>query len=443
MNKKILFLLGAGSIIGTSCGAKYATPDELANIKLIMQQGNNHQAYKMLRELVDKYKPDYDLVSLHVQAGLAVQDMDGLQEFYKGNSEWDLYGQGMWQGATNDYDASIASFQKALLINPTAAELHYRLGVVYLEAGHFSDAVKSFQQAEHYGCQNPKLAIRQAMALVGLKDFNGAMDFLVKGVKTNLSREDLASYIEYSFSVVSKRRNITPHEMDSILPILAELGKADVTVEEALLPLQNLLQRFPESSLLHAALGLYYFKNHEDAKGTAAIERAISYDPNDPYPPLILGEFLLDGQNASAAFKFLQQAQKANPLDARSAEDLLKCARMLNDRQTEYDMLNMLSYLKPLEIEYISQLGNYNQHEGKLELAASYYEKVLQQDKNNLPALYGLASIYWEQARVCNQNGDRKTYIAKARDYLNLLLKIAPEHPQGNSLKKAIENYNE
>ncbi len=425
----------------SACAGRAVSPELLKNARVTLEQGNHHQAYNELKELVDKYKLSYELVSLHVQAGLLAQDLEGLKKQYDGDSEWDLYGRGMWQAAIGDYMSSISSFQKALLINPKEPELYYRLAIAYLESGKYQEALEYFALAERYGVNSPKLPIRRAMAYAGLQKYDEAMAELVKGLTTELSREDLQKYIDYSFNIVNKRRNINQREMEAILPILGQLTTPDSDIDSVLVPLQNLMQRFPNSALLHAVLGLYYLKSHDDAKGNEAIDRAISYDPQDPYPPLILGEYLLEGQNPQAAMPYLKKAEAANPLDIRAAKSLLNCARSIGDRQTEQEMLLLLSRLDPLEIGYIKSLATYAQGEGKLELSASYYQKALQHDKHDLAALYGLAAISWEKARVAKTAAEKKEHIALARSYLKQLLADAPEHIQGLQLQKAIDNY--
>jgi tetratricopeptide (TPR) repeat protein len=281
-------------------------------------------------------------------------------------------------------DASVESYKKALELDPGSAVIQERLAEIYAKSRHTRDAVAQAQEVLKIDPDNVDAHRLLARIYVRTLGDMGAGD---------VQQENLAKAVE-QFQAILK---IDPRDTYSAL-WLARLYRFQNRHDEAEKVLQGIVQREPDNEpaleqlsqllidegrsqeaidlLTHTVddssspdaydlLGDAYLKSKDYAKAEAAYRKAIEGDPDDPGHRHGLAEALLSQDKYADA---LEQYKKLSQLEPDTADNYLRMAQL--DRR----------------------LGNFDEAEASL-------LRAKQLSPGSLEILYNEALLYEDEGR--------------------------------------------
>ncbi len=157
----------------------------------LLQSGREREGLDLLDWLVQQKLDNPNLHSLRASARVAKGDVDGAIASYKKALELDPksplahYNLGFALGAKGDQDGAIASYKKALELDPKLAEAHHDLGSALGAKGDQDGAIASYKKALDL---DPKLPLFQAQlghALMQKGKLDEALVHLRKAITLN------------------------------------------------------------------------------------------------------------------------------------------------------------------------------------------------------------------------------------------------------------------
>lgn len=317
-------------------------------------------------------------------------------------------------------------FSKARELAPDAAENQFMYGLTYLEDSQdisiteISEALK----------KNPKLLkARMALAQLYAKkgDLQASLDELDKIIAQQPS-EDKARVLRISLLLnmknpeaaiadarilVEKQPDVAWHKFR-----LAEIYFILKQYDMALPLYENLQQEKPESLQVLKRITAIAMLNKEYDKGMAGVESFLAKYPESGPAKIIKARiYLSQGYQDLAENVLVVEADKG--IDATPLVMLAE----LYQRKGKGEKA-VLSYKKALEIvpgnvAVLMKLAGYYLGQGDYPEAISYYEEVLQQNANILPAMNNLAFLYTER-------GEK---LDRALELATMVFKQAPKNP--------------
>lgn len=304
---------------------------------------------------------------------------------------------------TGEIDAALASLERAVKVNPQAAQLHYQLGLTYLAKGDAEKATASLTQAAKVAPGIPvatlalaELNLRRgeaALAITALKQLTEQHPAILEGwtllakayhgqgklddaLKTyryiEKSTPPSASTSFFIGLVLEQQKNIAEARQqfeksaqlrpNYLLPVeqLVNLDLAAKQYPSARQRVADYVARNPAESgarMLQARVDL---ASGDLPQAETALRKAIELQPNAVDAYLVLAQILGAGKQSAQAAATLQTAVERNPQDIRPILELA----MFHRRQDDFAR------------------------------AREYYEKALALDPNSGAALNNLAYLY-------------------------------------------------
>jgi tetratricopeptide (TPR) repeat protein len=211
-----------------------------------------------------------------------------------GQSQADLRGlidQAAADLSAGDFTKAIAPLEKAHKLAPADAGISFNLGLAYIKTGNYASAVKMLQPA----VAKPDLA-DQARFLLGTAYFE-----LNSFQQAGAELEPLRSHPKYAADA---------------LYLLEESYRKSGRLQEAEQAFADLVQRFPDSGLVHKLLGTAHDAQGQPREALTEFEKAARSDPSLPEVRFDAGLMCLKVHDESAAHKWFNEELAVNPCSA-------------------------------------------------------------------------------------------------------------------------------
>jgi putative PEP-CTERM system TPR-repeat lipoprotein len=216
-----------------------------------------------------------------------------------------------------DYARAVLEFKNAAQADPRDAEVHYQMGLAYLETKDLRSAVKSFQRATELNPKHPGAQIKLAELYSAardresLKDAATRMETLLSSSPDNADALSTLAYTElrlgdfqHAEEHLAKAVENAPANLKAAIA-LAQLRIGQKKFSEAELALKRATAQQPPLATPHIILGEFYvqLKRLEDAR--PQFVRALEIDKDNAVALLDLGNLQLKtGAVADAAETF-------------------------------------------------------------------------------------------------------------------------------------------
>jgi len=302
-----------------------------------------------------------------------------------------------------DLDLAEKCFRQVLSVDPRSAAVYANLGVIAMRRKDWDGALKMLQKAEQ-------------------------LDTKMAGIRLNMG---LVEFRRGNYAAAIAPLSSVLHDQPDSQQTRYLLGLCQVLTqrfEEALTTLEPL---WPERS--NDVMYLYVLSIAADSAGKKdlderALARLVEVGGDSPELHLILGKAYLNHQENDVALGELQRAAAANPRLPYVHFNLGVAHLRLgdNDALAEEEFRKDIAVEPDLADDY-AQLGVLYTRMQKVELAEQAFRQALQYDARMGAARFGLAQLYFNQAK----------YDAALRE-VDAALQIAPESQNAHYLRGKI-----
>ncbi len=365
-----------------------------------MKQGRTEDAIAAFRRALAISPSDVDamrgLVEAHFRAGkidllcselersLAVRPDDSLAH----------YGLGMAyfaRGAAFEAKA-VEHLGRAAELRPDSAEYQFRLGVVHLEAERYPLAVECLKKARDLDPSRSRHHVSLAQALARIGDRKGAIEEL----RAILALDPDAHDLRVAHKLMDRLNDPFREFPKAIEPDfqrgLEAMEKADAP-QQAAVTFEEILEKFPDLAVVHAALGLCYYRIEDSGRAMDEFRRATELSPQDARNFLYIGDLYFAKDRYDRAADAYRSVVERDPLSDHAYERLGAIALQAGDYAQAARWLKPLTVLRPddpaTHIGYSSALHG----QGNLEGAQRELEQILNKDPKNLEALSRLGTL--------------------------------------------------
>jgi len=282
--------------------------------------------------------------------------------------------------ATGRYGEAQANFEKLAKLEPSIAEIHATLAVIYFKQRQYEQAIREIHTAQKLKPSLPKLDSLLGMSLAEMGRFSEALPGLEKGMKqmadTEVRRmcglELLRAYtgLDRDADAVTTALALNKYYPDDP-EILYHTGRIYGNI--AYVVMESLHDKAPDSIWMLQAQGEAYESQKDYPAAIAAFQRVLNVQPGRPGIHYRMGRVYL---------RRFKEAGQASDRDSAETEFEAELATDPNHGNSAYELAQL----------------HYDQ--GKLEQAQEEFQALLTRKPDFEEALVGLAGILLESQKA-------------------------------------------
>ncbi len=330
------------------------------------------------------------------------------------------------QSAASEQKA-VEQLSRAASLDPKVPEFHFRLGVVHLEAERFADAVASLTKARDLAPNVARHHVPLAMALAR----TGERKQAVVELKTLLELEPERREVETARAIMGRLndafREFPKAVEEDFQRGLLYMEQAD-SPQQAIVTFEEILDRFPDLAVVHAALGLCYLRIENAGRALDEYRRALELAPEDARNHLYLADLYSARDRFDKATEGYLAAIERDPLSEHAYERLGNIALQRGDAAQASKWLKYLVVLRPDDPSARHAYGMALLSSGAFEDAEQQFRFLIERDPKNVEALLRLGILYGERSRREKDAALAKVHADKAAEYLETVLDLQPQN---------------
>ena len=323
------------------------------------------------------------------------------------------------QKAIENYDKAIVSLEKCLQKEPNNPEVHYQLGVNYLNQKNYADAENAFQKAVD-------LEPKQRWYWNGLydvyyqtKDFNKSIPIVEKLITFDANmKEDLVSLYMNTQQFDKAKSVINDIESKGTLTKAMEAYQMQIQsmskgVQPKVTDLEVAIKNNPKAEQNYIDLIYLYSTANQEEK---AFETALLLEkeiPNSDLAHVSLIKFHINANDIPKATESYKRVVKSNKIDFKIKHRVLNEFLIFATKNPQLliEIDNTLTYFDTTTgMDVNKELGKFFYNKNKFELAEKYIEKV---SKTDIEAIDLLLNIY-------DFNKQYEKMAKKSEEYIDL-----------------------
>ncbi len=314
------------------------------------------------------------------------------------------------------YDQAIPAFQEAIRLRRHYPQAHFFLGSAYGAQGRYDEALKEFKIALE---QNPEYgdvhfimgnllggkgkyeeAIEEFRLALEANPDDGEVHYKLGVILDKLGRFDEAVKA-LRLSLQLSPKHLETHNQLGFL--FARQGR----LEEAIVEFKAALQKNPQYTKAYNNLGIAYAEQGEYEQAIAHFQKAMEVSPEDPEAYYNMGETYSRLQSEKEAIGYLEQYLRLAPKDqntykVRKSLDKLKGLALAKtsyrDKQIERQVESLAMAEAPKDAHYQAGVALYR--EGKLVEATGEFQNSLAQGGDIVANNMYLGAIFSRQGRT-------------------------------------------
>ncbi|WP_235685974.1 tetratricopeptide repeat protein [Corallococcus silvisoli] len=431
-------LLGLGlGLLATGCGHGNASAPALspqAQARAYLDGNQPEEAVTLLRQLHARTPDDVDvaraLTEAQVKAGHADAWTEELrQAIAKNERAVDQYmlGLTLFSRARDAGAPTVAAFERAIVMSPTTAEFHYRLGVARLESEQYAAALGPLRKAAELAPERAGWKLPLAKALARTGDAPGAVEALGTVVRGNPTQGEVATARALMNQLADPFQDFPKVASAKLEEGMRYLHELDAP-QHALIAFEEILHDYPDLAVVHALLGLAYQRLDDAGRAVDEFKQAIERAPRDGKNQLYLGELYISRQRTDAARAAFEKAVALNPLLDLAwfrLGDLRLDAREL---ATAKDAFRVAVTLQPDSAPARGKLSLVYQLEGDFAAAQRELKIVAEKDPENTEFALRLGLLYTDEAQKARRPEERQKAANEAERWLGKVLETQPDN---------------
>ncbi len=301
----------------------------------------------------------------------------------KEKPDWD---EGWWNVGSiaydrNQYTEGALSFEQLTVLKPDSAPAWTMSGLCEYRLRHFDSAVRSLQQAERLGFQEPPELAKSArlhLALVLIKTgkFEKAINVLADLTRFGGKTSQLVA----AAGIAGLRQPWLPSEVpESERAKVMELGGAMATgmeldVKDAIPQFEAVVQQFPNDPNVHFRFGAFLMQQAPE-RGLAELNKTLDLDPEYVQASVGLAMIYLNRGEPQTAREYAERAVKSSPTDFGPHVALGRALLALNDDAGAAKELEIAVSIEPDNPDAHFSLASAYAHLGRKEDAQREHEE--------------------------------------------------------------------
>jgi tetratricopeptide (TPR) repeat protein len=292
---------------------------------------------------------------------------------------------GLLEARQEHYTEAVASYRKAMALDPAMPRLRFNLGLAYFKAGEYKDALQQFQpllKTEPPDSEEAqRLTILIGMSHYGLAEFTAANPYLKQAADRDAQNLPLLLTLAHSCLLSNQYQCV----LDAF---------------------HRIISLNPQSAEAHMLAGEALDEMKEPVDATRELRAAVEADPKEPSVHFGLGYLLwTQGQTEEAAREF--QAELNNDsqhtlsmlylADSQIQMNRLEDARPLLEKVVRIDPANPMGHL---------DLGVVYTEAGRNADALRELKKAAALDPQDVKAHWRLARLYRSMGKTAEANAE-------------------------------------
>lgn len=318
--------------------------------------------------------------------------------------------------AAGKYAEAQRSFEQLAAANPTIAEIHANLGLIYFEERMFQPAIKELRRALKLNPSLSKSAAVLAMSLSEIGEYSEALPGLERGFHSSDPEMKRMSGLQLERAYTALKRDSkaveVALELNRLYPDDAEVlyHNGRVFGNFAFLTMQKLVQVAPDSVWKHEAAAEAYESQGMNDLAITEFREVLARDPQHPGTHFRLGRTLLarsrvnsSAKDASDALNEFQQELKVDPSNANAAYEIAEIQRNAGDFSEAAKFFEQaLKYYPGFEEAHLG-LAATLLSEQKPQLALPHVQSAVALNADDDVAWYRLAQVQRALGNVTQQ----------------------------------------
>lgn len=415
------------------CSVNSRGPTIREDARRLILEGRPEEAIPILSSLRAKAPGDLDvaraLVDAHVRSGRVESLIAALSSPSVSHTAATHYMLGLAHFArSRDFSMlAIRELEAAIAIDPGLAELHHRLGLVFLELGQPDSASRCLERALKGEPANPRILLSMATARHRAGDSAGAIGALRELVGFRPARAEVIAARSLMDRIDNPFARLPEGIRGRLESGLQYLNNLD-SPQQAIASFEEGAREHPDCPIVHTLLALAYQRLDDAGRAMDELHRAIDLEPDGGANHLYLAELYLSRQKSIQARDSLQRAVELNPLLDEAYLHLGELALEGRDLPSARRHFQIATSLVPDSRAARGKLALVLQLEGDYAGADQQLREVLRTDPGNVEFMLRLGVLHLENRTRAPSAGDRRRSEAEAARWLREVLKAEPEN---------------
>jgi len=330
--------------------------------------------------------PGQTAVSLEQEGKIAEAEAEwrALAKKYPGSPD-PLAHIGLLEARQEHYEQAIASYKKAMAINPAMPGLRINLGLAYFKAGDYRQTIQELGPLLKAQPDDQRLTILIGMSHYGLSQFAEASPLLKRAADRDPQNLTLLLTLAHS-CLLSHQYQCVLDAYHRIIGLNSESAEADMLVGEALDEMKDTegaIREFraaeaanPKEPNVHFGLGYLLWKKNNYTDAAPEFKAEVDSDPRHFQAMLYLADSDLQMNRLDEAESLLEKLER---IDSNSYKEHLDLGIVYADQgknQTALKEFERAAKVDPSEASAHWRMGRLYRSMGRAEEAKAEFEKT-------------------------------------------------------------------
>ncbi len=327
---------------------------------------------------------------------------------------------------------------RACELEPQVAEYHFRLGVLHLESERYAPAAASLARARDLDPAPARHYVPLAMALARLGDRAGALAAIREVLTRSPEERDLDIARRVVARLADAFRDFPKSVEADFQRGLDYLEKYDAP-QQAIVAFEEILERFPDLAVVHAALGLGFLRLEDTGRAMDELTRALELAPEDARNHLYLADFYFSRERFDRAAEGYRAAIARDPLADRAYERLGEIALQRGDAEEAVADFKAVVVLRPSDLGSRQRYAMALLARGDLDLAERELGAVAEKDPKNAEVQLRLGMLNADRLKRERDPARAKVFGERAVRHLERVLDVQPQNTFAAKLLESVK----
>lgn len=295
---------------------------------------------------------------------------------------------GLLEARQEHYTEAVASYRKAMALNPAMPRLQFNLGLAYFKAGEYREALQQFNpllKTEPANSEEAqRLVILIGMSHYGLAEFAAATPYLKQAADRDAQNLQLLLTLAHS-CLLSNQYQCVLDEFHRIMSLNPDSAEAHMLAGEALdemkepvgaiRELRAAVQANPKEPNVHFALGYLLWTQGQTEEAALEFQAELDNVPDHALAMLYLADAEIQMNQMEIARPLLEKVVKIAPANSKGHLDLGIVYAEAGQREAALRELKQAAVLKPDDPNAYWRLGRLYRSMGKTAEAKTELDK--------------------------------------------------------------------
>lgn len=330
--------------------------------------------------------------AFHLEQQGRVQDAESVwrklsEEYPKQAEPWAHVG--LLEARQEHYAEAIASYRKALTLNPSMPGLKLNLGLALFKAADYRQAIEvlkpllTVQPTSSPEAQ--RLRILLGMSYYGMKDFALATPYLKKAVEADTNNQTLLLTLAHS-CLLSKQYQCVLDTFHRMVELNADSAEAHMLTGEALDAMRDTLGAIrefraaaaanPKEPNVHFGLGYLLWTQGQYAEAVKEFQAELDNDPGHAQAQEYLADAYIQMNRMEDAEPILEKLRSSDASNAKVHLDLGIVYEEQGQKDAALMQFREAVRLAPTDVNAHWRLGRLYRSQGKTEEAKAEFERA-------------------------------------------------------------------